>query len=60
MERVKRVQVTFSPSQWKLIEKLKGKMGNTDSQVIRNIVLSWLSEKSIISTVVKKSMGEEK
>ena len=29
-------------------------MGNDDAEVIRNIVLSWLSEKSIVSTTVKR------
>ena len=60
MKKPKRVQVTFSPSQWELIEEFRGKLGNTDSEIIRNIVLSWLAEKSIISTIVKKNMGEKR
>ena len=44
----KKVQVTFSNGQWKLIEKLKGATGDTDSEVVRNIVISYLSEKSYI------------
>jgi len=44
----KKVQVTFSDGQWKLIEKLKGAIGDTDSEVVRNIVISYLSEKSYI------------
>ena len=52
--RMKRVQVSFTLSQWKLIEKLKGVMGSTDSDVIRNIVLTWLTEKSFIVNEVKK------
>ena len=51
---MKRVQVSFTLSQWKLIEKLKGVMGSTDSDVIRNIVLTWLTEKSFIVNEVKK------
>jgi len=44
----KKVQVTFSDGQWKLIEKLRGTIGDTDSEVVRNIVISYLSEKSYI------------
>ncbi len=52
----KRVQVTFTREQWILIEKFRGVMGKDDAEIIRNMVLSWLSEKSIVSTSVKKSM----
>ena len=44
----KKVQVTFSDGQWKLIEKLRGTIGDTDSEVVRNIVISYLSKKSYI------------
>lgn len=44
----KKVQVTFSEGQWKLIEKLKGAIGDTDSEIVRNIVIAYLSEKSYI------------
>jgi len=46
----KRVQVTFNSEQWKIISKMKSSMGNTDADVVRNIVLAWLAEKSFIST----------
>ncbi len=49
----KRVQVTFTESQWKLIEKLRGEFGDRDADIIRYIVLSWLSEKSFISNATK-------
>ncbi len=52
--RVKRVQVTFTEEQWAIVEKFKGIMGNDDAEIVRNIVLSWLAEKSIISSTVKK------
>jgi predicted transcriptional regulator len=44
----RKVQVTFSNGQWKLIEKLRGTIGDTDSEIVRNIVISYLSEKSYI------------
>jgi len=60
-EEVKRVQVTFSNYQWELLMKFKGIMGQTDAEVVRNIVISWLAEKSIISTEVKNHrMGDAK
>lgn len=49
----KRVQVTFTDRQWSLVLKLKGEMGNSDSEIIRNIVIAWLSEKSLVSEIVK-------
>lgn len=50
----KRVQVTFNQSQWNLIEKLRGEFGEKDADIVRNIVLAWLAEKSLISSRVKK------
>ncbi|WP_324735093.1 hypothetical protein VFC49_07925 [Thermococcus sp. SY098] len=58
-EDVKRVQVTFTKNQWELIEKFRGILGQTDAEIVRNIVLTWLSEKSIVSTTIKKWMEEE-
>jgi hypothetical protein len=52
----KRVQVVFTDQQWKLISNLRGEFGNGDADIVRNIVLSWLSEKSIISTNLKRKM----
>ena len=51
--RVKRVQVTFTAEQWKLIERFRGVMGNDDAEIVRNIVLAWLAEKSILVSSVK-------
>jgi hypothetical protein len=44
----KKIQVTFSDGQWKLIERLRGTIGDTDSETVRNIVIAYLSEKSYI------------
>ena len=54
--QVKRVQVSFNDKQMEIINLLKGEMGNSEAEVIRNIVLSWLSEKSFISTIAKKRL----
>jgi len=52
--RSKRVQVTFTEEQWRLIERFRGVMGTEDAEIVRNIVLAWLAEKSLISTLVKE------
>ena len=50
----KRVQVSFTEKQWELLEKFKGELGESDADIVRSIVISWLSEKSFISSTVKK------
>jgi len=55
MSKTKRVQVTFTEKQWKLIKKLKGEMGDGDADIIRNVILAWLAEKSFISDTIKKN-----
>lgn len=54
---LKRVQVSFTPQQWDLIRKLEGPMGNTNAEIVRNIVLAWLSEKSMISSSIYGHKG---
>jgi hypothetical protein len=44
----RKIQVTFTDGQWKIIEKLRGTLGDSDSEIVRNIVISYLSEKSYI------------
>ncbi len=53
-ENIKRIQITFTKEQWEIIENMKGEMGNTDAEIVRNIVIAWLSEKSIVSEIIKK------
>jgi len=44
-----------------IIKEMSGEMGNTDAEVVRNIVISWLAEKSFISEMAKKKIrGESK
>uniref|UniRef100_B8DPA0 CopG family transcriptional regulator n=1 Tax=Nitratidesulfovibrio vulgaris (strain DSM 19637 / Miyazaki F) TaxID=883 RepID=B8DPA0_NITV9 len=50
----KKIQVSFSDKQVELLERLKGEFGETDADVVRNIVVAWLAEKSFISTVIKQ------
>ncbi len=56
MSKTKRIQVSFTMGQWKLLETLRGELGDGDADIVRSIVISWLSEKSLISTSAKKKM----
>ncbi|MFP3320105.1 MAG: hypothetical protein RXO24_06050 [Acidilobus sp.] len=53
------MQVTFTEEQWSLIERFRGVMGSEDAEIVRNIVLAWLSEKSVVAESVKRSLGAE-
>jgi len=57
---IKRVQVSFTRGQWELIQHFEASMGDTDADIVRNIVLAWLAEKSIITTDVKHKIEAEK
>ena len=56
----KRIQVAFTRNQWKLIENFRGELGDNDADIIRNIVISWLSEKSFISDTIKTKINNSK
>lgn len=54
--RGKRITITIPEGIWRIIEEnLKGVMGDKDSEIIRNIVIAWLSDKSYL----KKEKGEK-
>jgi len=43
---MRKVLVSIPETAWKIIEKkLKGKLGESDSELVRTIVLAYLSEK---------------
>ena len=58
MVKTKRVQVSFTEGQWKLIENLRGEMGDTDADIIRNVVLAWLAEKSFVTDSTKRKLNQ--
>ena len=55
----KRVQVSFTEDQWKLIQNVKSSFGNSDADAVRNIVIAWLAEKSFISAMVKEKTNNK-
>jgi hypothetical protein len=56
-QRAKRVQVTFTQKQWDLIQEFRDILGSDDAEIVRNIVLSWLTEKSVVVSRVKGEGG---
>ena len=54
----KKIQVSFSDKQAELLSKLRGEFGDSESEVVRGIVLAWLAEKSFISAAVKNRIRE--
>lgn len=53
MKDKKRVQVSFTQDQWEVIEGMKNTLGDSDADVVRNIVIAWLAEKSFITQHLK-------
>ncbi len=46
---MKRILVSIPDGAWRIIQKkLKGKLGDKESELIRNIVLAYLSEKGYL------------
>jgi metal-responsive CopG/Arc/MetJ family transcriptional regulator len=49
-QKQKRVLVSFSGELWNIIEEnLAGKIGDRDSEIVRNIVVAYLSEKGLLT-----------
>ncbi|MFH1591959.1 MAG: CopG family transcriptional regulator [Candidatus Woesearchaeota archaeon] len=52
---MKRILVSIPDGTWKIIEKdLIGKIGEKESEVIRNIVMAYLSEKGYLKSQSKE------
>ena len=58
MVKSKRVQVSFTEKQWKMVEILRGEMGDNDADIVRNIVLAWLAEKSFVTETTKRRINK--
>jgi len=55
----KQFNVKLTEEQTDIIKEMVGVMGGTEAEVIRNVVIAWLSEKSIISELIKKRWLEK-
>lgn len=54
------VQVNSTNDQYDLLQKHNGEFGNNDSDAVKNIIIVWLTEKSFISTILKKRFLESR
>jgi hypothetical protein len=48
-KKPKRVLVTFTHEQWNILESLKGEIGRSDADVVRNIIVTWLIDKKFLA-----------
>lgn len=48
------VKVRLTDEQKQIVENLVGIMGGSEADVLRSIFLAWLSDKSVLSEVIKK------
>ena len=55
----KKIVVTLPDETYKLMKTLEG-MGSKDGEIVRNLVISWMAEKSMISTSAKNKMNKKK
>jgi metal-responsive CopG/Arc/MetJ family transcriptional regulator len=46
---MKKILVSLPEGIFKIVQELKGKIGESDSEVIRSMVISFLSEKGYLS-----------
>jgi len=54
------INVKFTDEQIEIISTLVGVMGGTAAEVVRSIFLSWLSDKGILSEILKKKVVNKK
>ena len=57
MNDKKQIKLYLLRGQWELISRLRGEFGDGDADIVRNIVLAWLAEKSLISTLSNNAWG---
>lgn len=60
MKKTRRALVSLPEGVWKVIdEELKGKIGDGDSEVIRNVVLSYLTERGYVLKPKKEHVSTD-
>lgn len=50
-----KVFINFTDEQWRLLEKFRGIYGRSDSEIVKYIVMSYLSEKTYIKDEIEKT-----
>ena len=54
MAKTNAIFVRLTDEQREIVKKLVGVMGDNEAEVVRNIFLAWLSDKGIITEVIRK------
>jgi hypothetical protein len=60
MGKEENINIKLTTEQRGILKKLIGEMGGTETEVLRNIFISWISEKGIASEVIKKRLSKSK
>lgn len=50
----KKIQVSFSNRQIEVINELQGEFGDSEAEVVRTIVMIWLSEQKLLQASLMK------
>ncbi len=56
MVKEENINIKLTKEQKEILKSLKGEMGDSEAEVIRNIFTSWLSEKGIVSEIIKRRL----
>ena len=57
---MRRILVSLPEGIWKIVNNdLKGTIGESDSEIVRNIVIAYLSEKGYLNRKVERDGKEE-
>ena len=51
---MKRIMVNLTDEQYDLIGKFRGIFGNSDSEILKYIIMAYLSEKTYVKDAVQK------
>jgi len=51
----RKILVSFTKDQYTLIERFEGKLGSSMAEVVRNLCLAYLSEKSYLKDAIMKT-----
>ena len=56
MVKEENINIKLTLQQKNILKSLVGEMGGTEAEVMRNIFTSWLSEKGIMTEIIKRRL----
>jgi hypothetical protein len=60
MEKEENINIKLTKEQRNILTTLCGEMGSSEPEVMRSIFTAWLSEKGLISELIKKRLFDKK